>query len=475
MTIRNYNYYFIALIGCLLLTNAWLAITLPLTADEAHYALYAKYLDWSYFDHPPMVGWLQSITLQFGESNVLLRILPWLLGGTIYVTLWLITKHWYNERQAIIVAFIFITSPLAKLLTIIWLPELPLLMSGIGVLFFTRRALIADKFRDYIGLGICLGLAGLSKYTAVTLAVSVIGIFYFEGSLRRLFMPKMWLTGMVAAFMITPILYWNWSHDWVSFSYQINHGTGNEKTDWMNVLRMQLGQLIAYGPFIYGLLWLVLISPISRRTQEDRILLWFSVPILALFSLAALKGRTLPHWTLLGIVFLLPLIAKEAHLRWSGIKFKWYSGIAGAMTLGIWIAVHSILVGWNPGFKDFSHPLKDFIGWSEAAEEARNLADKTGIDTIAIPNWSNASRVSWYARPNKVVVLDDRYDQFDLWFGTLSKGESAVLILSASELNGKTQYVSQFNNCTKANYVEFRDGPTLVNTFTSFICTDYKI
>jgi len=30
-----------------------------LSVDEAHYALYANHLAWSYFDHPPLVGWIQ--------------------------------------------------------------------------------------------------------------------------------------------------------------------------------------------------------------------------------------------------------------------------------------------------------------------------------------------------------------------------------------------------------------------------------
>ena len=32
-----------------------------LSGDEAHYALYAYHLDWSYFDHPPLVGWLLAM------------------------------------------------------------------------------------------------------------------------------------------------------------------------------------------------------------------------------------------------------------------------------------------------------------------------------------------------------------------------------------------------------------------------------
>ena len=33
-----------------------LGFTTELSVDEAHYALYADRLAWSYFDHPPLVG-----------------------------------------------------------------------------------------------------------------------------------------------------------------------------------------------------------------------------------------------------------------------------------------------------------------------------------------------------------------------------------------------------------------------------------
>jgi len=36
-----------------------LGFAIEFSVDEAHYALYAQHLAWSYFDHPPLVGWIQ--------------------------------------------------------------------------------------------------------------------------------------------------------------------------------------------------------------------------------------------------------------------------------------------------------------------------------------------------------------------------------------------------------------------------------
>jgi hypothetical protein len=46
-----------------------------LGVDEAHYFLYAKYLDISYVDHPPLVGWFHALIYSlFGTSEFLVRL-----------------------------------------------------------------------------------------------------------------------------------------------------------------------------------------------------------------------------------------------------------------------------------------------------------------------------------------------------------------------------------------------------------------
>ena len=39
-----------------LLLHLVLALGFHLSPDEAHYAMYAAHPDWSYYDHPPLVG-----------------------------------------------------------------------------------------------------------------------------------------------------------------------------------------------------------------------------------------------------------------------------------------------------------------------------------------------------------------------------------------------------------------------------------
>lgn len=75
-----------------------------------------------------------------------------------------------------------------------------------------------------------------------------------------------------------------------------------------------------------------------------------------------------------------------------------------------------------------SNPFADVHGWDAAGQRARDLAAQHGLRSVAVQNWTLASRLGWYARPLPVHVLEDRFDQFDLWAGDLSAGADTLLV-----------------------------------------------
>ena len=50
-----------------------------LSVDEAHYLLYALHPALSYFDHPPLVGWVQWPLVALDAPTAVLRLVPGLL------------------------------------------------------------------------------------------------------------------------------------------------------------------------------------------------------------------------------------------------------------------------------------------------------------------------------------------------------------------------------------------------------------
>src|ERR1043165_7933966 len=72
--------------------NAVQAYTLEVHADEAYYWLYSRFLDWGYFDHPPMVAIFIRIGDNLWHSEFGIRLITVISSTLSLYMLWLIAK-----------------------------------------------------------------------------------------------------------------------------------------------------------------------------------------------------------------------------------------------------------------------------------------------------------------------------------------------------------------------------------------------
>src|SRR5580692_1471573 len=54
---------------------------LPLGNGEAYYYTWSRFLDFSYYDHPPLIAWLVRATTLFGATPAAVRFGPVLASG----------------------------------------------------------------------------------------------------------------------------------------------------------------------------------------------------------------------------------------------------------------------------------------------------------------------------------------------------------------------------------------------------------
>src|SRR6185437_16626908 len=88
------------------LLNAIQAYTLELQGDEAYYWLYSRYLDWGYFDHPPMVALFIRLGDSIMHNELGVRMLTVLASSSSIYILWLILKKYTVDA----VAFVLVIS-----------------------------------------------------------------------------------------------------------------------------------------------------------------------------------------------------------------------------------------------------------------------------------------------------------------------------------------------------------------------------
>lgn len=437
-----------------------LGFTTELSVDEAHYALYADRLAWSYFDHPPLVGWIQWPLVAINAPDGILRLIPivlWIVSCTmvnqITEQVWNFyhsqTQPQSSSRAGLFAVAVIVFAPLPHVLAVGLVPDSLLTPLALGILWMALRWVMQDgyyRFSQWILLGVLFGLAGLSKYTAVlyVLAFSIACLSVPRWSTLK--NPGFYIAILIALVVISPVILWNATHDWISFRYQIDHGAGGT-WQWRRVaafIGIQIG-VFGFLPLLGS--WSVLRWSSTQSSVKLAMLFVFFVLPFAVFAVLS-GGGGLPHWTMPAWFCLAPLAGIGLALWWEQGK-RWLISLFLAIQ-GTLVAVGLTLVmtaGYPIANQMKSNPLADLYGWRSASTRANLLVKELKASGIAVQNWSLASRVAWYARPTSVFVLDDRFDQFDLWFGSLPEG-SNVILLNWSQMSFKPPVgEGQFRTC----------------------------
>ncbi len=463
---------------------------LGLSVDEAHYALYGLYPDWSYFDHPPMVGWLQIIPAKGHWPVGLIRLVPellWLLSvllsmhlTKVIIASFLSSSHYHSLRSAHWwTALLILTTPILHVLAVGLLPDTLLLVLVPCMMLLTisiHNALDQRYPRDiqlWISLGVILGLAGLSKYTSLFFALGVLICLLQWHGLKIFSRPGLWLCLLIAITLITPVLYWNMNHDWISFKYQLGHGAGGE-WKFRRIGNFLLTQLACYGLLnLLGLTW------VFRRYLSPPIGLFsFSVIPFLIFAVMSGGGGSLPHWTSPAWIAITPICA-------IGLANAWFVGRKFWITTMIFLQLSLVAIGFFllasgglPGvsMKDplgQKNPIADLYGWDLAGEKLNQIAIEKNIPHIVTQNWTMGSRLAWYTQSKSVHILDDRRDQFDIWFGKMPEGEDAVLLQWSQMTYELPIQKNQFSSCDKIDSMPVKRSDRAISQFDFYVCKDW--
>lgn len=467
------------LLGLGVLIHLGFAYLLTLSVDEAHYVLYAAKPDWSYFDHPPLVGWLQWPLVAAGAPDSIIRLIPqalWLIacllarrlamqyfdlvGATHAVKKLTSTGSTLASRKAVGLwaVGLVLLAPVMHVLAVGLLPDtllMVLVLLIMSVTFTLAAGGQTDKSKrdttQWLVLGALLGLAGLSKYTAVLPALAVIITLLTARGLRLLTRAGPWLALAIALLLIAPVFYWNAQNDWISFTYQLNHGSGG--TWRASRLAAFVGiQIVAYGPLLLLGAYLATRQIVQeKRWAIGSMLLFFFIP----FSVSALLagGGSLPHWTAPAWLAITPFAAYALAQRWASGRHALILAFVRTQVVICLLAFVALFFVGIPGLSSDhaltkKNPLADLWGWDQAGAQAKKLAQSHGLPTLSVRNWTLGSRLAWYARPLPVHILDNRFDQFDLWFGEIAPGSDSLFVnWSQMSFDLPTQ-AGEFQSCT---------------------------
>jgi hypothetical protein len=285
-----------------LLLRCWIAVTFPITGDEAFFYWWGVYPDWGYSDHPPMVGWLIALMrATLGDSVWAIRLpvllLPLALGGA----LWWALKPLDRVRAAWAVLFFWL-APL-NWLNVLITTDTPLIFwSVLSVAALLRaeqrQALDRAAYGLYALSGVFLGCAFLSKYFSVVLGLTYLVYFALY---RRQRLAGLALLVVCALPGPAINIAYNLSHGWSNIMFNLYNRNEAELFEWRKPL-LYLG-MMAYL-ITPAALWLALrnrkaLADNARSAVPSQRLLacLVGVPLL-FFALLSFKKVIGLHWVL---------------------------------------------------------------------------------------------------------------------------------------------------------------------------------
>jgi dolichol-phosphate mannosyltransferase len=300
-----------------------------LIPEEAYYWNYAQHLDWGYLDHPPMVAWLIWLSTSiFGKSEISVRLPAYLCWIIAAMFMFRLTLNLYDRPVAFRTILLLAVLPIYFGLGFFMTPDAPLYAAWAGCLYFLERALIAQNRRAWWGVGLCLGLGMLSKYTAALLGLGTLTFLFIDRQSRRwLFRPEPYIAAFTAAILFSPVILWNLRNGWMSFIFQgSNRWTGSH--DFSLHLLIGTILLLLTPTALLGIVRVLLPhnaegASYARTDGKKRQYLWavtFTLVPLSVFVIYSLLYQPKLNWTAPIWLAVIPLLAWDMVPHWGQIK-----------------------------------------------------------------------------------------------------------------------------------------------------------
>jgi 4-amino-4-deoxy-L-arabinose transferase-like glycosyltransferase len=416
---KAYKEVFLLIASCAFI-RLWVAPSFGLGVDEAHYVLYGIHLDFSYVDHPPLVGWIHApIYYLCGTNEFLARLPAIILFALTSLLAYRFTLAISSSKKVSWLAVLALNSSfMFNALSLFLLPDSILLVLVFLLVFTLWKVEENPRLKYFIWLGLILGLAGLAKYTSILLVPPLIIYLILRKRYDLIMSKNMIVSAAIAFFLITPVLYWNLQNDWVSFRYQGSHIFGPSTMKLKPFLTSFAAQLGSYSPFLFGIAFYGFFKSLRSKNDRLHLSLLFGGTILAFFLFSSLYDISLPHWGSIFFLFFIPIGVYFLSLDAGKTKrtiLNFSVGISLLVTLFLYIE----LAGKWFKFPDFQSPFRDIYGWATIAREANAILqeNQTPQRALAVIEWTMGSRMIYYSLPypNEVFVIDPRKDQFDFW------------------------------------------------------------
>jgi hypothetical protein len=511
----NYKNKTLLLIVIATLVRCITACCTELGNDEVYYRMYAQYLQWNYFDHPPVVGWLIRFTTAnlFLDNELFIR-----LGAIISaaITTWfifLIGKKLNNDYTGFLAALIYTCSIYGSVIagTFI-LPDSPQMICWSAGLYFLIKIskythINRTKKRDLLLFGIVTGIGMLCKIHTAFLWLGLL-LFIILHNRQWFKQPALYISALTCLALFYPVIKWNIDNHFITYLYHSKRvAIVNSGIDFSSFLTFTGGQIFYCNPIIFFLIIPATVAAIKNNlpvsASQKRMLLYCSLPLIIISVAISLFKNVLPHWSgpaYCGLILLTACYLSKQKIKTIFEKKVMPKILLAACLFQLLIIIGGVLlINFKPGtlgkkektyLGDGDFTL-DMYGWKNLKTQFKKIAEadiQSGImkkNAIIISNkWFPASHIDYYmAMPlhKDMITIGDTNDIHQYaWINNerrkLKPDDDAYCIVPSNYYtDAETTYAAYFDTIKLSRIIEQKRNGKICRYFYIWQMKNFRI
>jgi hypothetical protein len=270
--------------------------------------------------------------------------------------------------------------------------------------------------RWWLAAGLFGGLSLLSKFTVVMMLPAVLAFMLVpDWRLKQLRSPYPWLAGLIAIALFSPVLIWNYQHDWASFRFQAVRATAVHEFSlrtFGDYIGLQWG-LVGFVLLPVVLSGLVLTAWRGYRYREPVAILLSTAVLVPFFyflwkSLTLRVGDTWPMsiWPVgfAAAAINIWMLPRENWPAWviKSTTFWANTAIISGIAMVVLVALYYVAAPWN--FIGRADPIGGEAGYEAVVARVEAELQKTGATWIATTDYRTYAMLRWFLKDRIPVI-----------------------------------------------------------------------
>lgn len=380
--LKNSRFLFPITLLIVFLINVLQGNFTELLPDEAYYWVYSQYMDWGFFDHPPLVAVWISISHFLFADELGVRFFSAISFSLLTYLVWLTIEHPKKKEFTWLFLLIFFSTALLNVYGFITTPDTPLMLFCALFLYAYKEYLSKQSFMSYFLLSISIAGMMYSKYQGI-----LIVFFVLLSNLKVLKDYRLWFMALGALLLYLPHLHWQWLNDFPSFRYHLKERASNRTYKLEHTL-MHFVNMIAIVGLTFPILYKAFFKNIKSKDLFMRGLNFIILGFLIFFFFSSFRGRVQAQWI---VPISIPLILIAFHFLVNKEKSRtWFTRLA-ILNIAVMLIARVLMSSIGDSYVSLNtHGNKRWVS---------ELQSKTkGQQKIFINSYQNASTYWFYTK-----------------------------------------------------------------------------